>query len=249
MLSETERTAVIDGVVAPCTEIRNSTAFTSSNSLLCSENAAATTEIEKPLFLRSLSGDTQQAPPSQQCEAHSFKDSVLKNAGKTASSRERFRNYWEYAQAFFGATEAGMMLKRDVHPSFAALEREEILSALYDELKNRVVDVLLELGAGIGRFTPYLFPLAHKLIAIDLIQRYIEKNKAAHALSSRPQDEFLCADALHVSYPVESIDVVFWNWLLMYLNDSEVIALDTMQRTRASYITQERTILLRLSPS
>lgn len=163
------------------------------------------------------------SPPSSRL-ANGSPDESEKENGGNASQRERFRRYWEYADKYFGPTVAGMMLKPDVEPVFAALERQEVLSCIKEELDGRVVDVWLELGAGIGRFTPHLFPYTRKLVAVDLIETYIKENQSKHSMSSRPEDEFLCMDALHLSYPAQSIDVVFWNWLLMYLSDAEVVA-------------------------
>ena len=53
--------------------------------------------------------------------------------------------------------------------------------------------------------------------------RLCRANKRAHG--SRPNVDFLVADVTEMDMPSCSYDVVFSNWLLMYLSDDEVLAL------------------------
>ena len=84
---------------------------------------------------------------------------------------------------------------------------------------------MVELGAGIGRFTGELASSARSVIALDFMQNLIDQNKATN--SHFGNIEFLCADATEFTLPTSSVDVVFSNWLLMYLSDQEVLDLGT----------------------
>ncbi|KAK7320175.1 hypothetical protein RJT34_04910 [Clitoria ternatea] len=97
-------------------------------------------------------------------------------------------------------------------------ERPEVLSQL-PAYEGKSV---LELGAGIGRFTGELAQKAGQLLAVDFIESAIKKNESING--HHKNVKFLCADVtspnLHV--PEGSVDVIFSNWLLMYLSDNEV---------------------------
>ncbi|KAF8389997.1 hypothetical protein HHK36_024517 [Tetracentron sinense] len=81
---------------------------------------------------------------------------------------------------------------------------------------------ILELGAGIGRFTGELAKEAGQLLAMDFIESAIKKNESSNGHFKNVN--FMCADVmspdLKISY--ESVDLIFSNWLLMYLSDKEV---------------------------
>ncbi|XP_027341970.1 phosphoethanolamine N-methyltransferase-like isoform X2 [Abrus precatorius] len=97
-------------------------------------------------------------------------------------------------------------------------ERPEVLSLLPAYEGKSVI----ELGAGIGRFTGELAEKAGQLLAVDFIESAIKKNESING--HHKNVKFLCADVtspnLHISEG--SIDVIFSNWLLMYLSDNEV---------------------------
>ncbi|KAI4347261.1 hypothetical protein L6164_008085 [Bauhinia variegata] len=97
-------------------------------------------------------------------------------------------------------------------------ERPEVLSLL-PEIEGKSV---LELGAGIGRFTGGLAKKAGQLLAVDFIESAIKKNEQING--HHKNVKFMCADVtspdLHMSEG--SIDLIFSNWLLMYLSDKEV---------------------------
>lgn len=137
------------------------------------------------------------------------------------NDRAYFKKYWEYACEEFGATVSGMMLKPEVDDQIINGDRTELLAWIDAELRGQKVDTLLELGAGIGRLTPFLMGRCKKITAVDFIDEYIKQNQEAHATRG-DSDEFLCADATKLSFPDESIDFLFWNWLLMYLSDEEI---------------------------
>lgn len=80
---------------------------------------------------------------------------------------------------------------------------------------------VLELGAGIGRFTgPLAAAGAAGVTAVDFMANLIAENEAAHA-ARFPAIVFKVGDATELAYPPATFDVVFSNWLLMYLGDAE----------------------------
>lgn len=97
-------------------------------------------------------------------------------------------------------------------------ERPEVLSML-PEYEGKSV---LELGAGIGRFTGELAQQAGQVIALDFIENVIKKNEAINGHLGNIK--FMCADVTSqdLNFSDESMDLIFSNWLLMYLSDQEV---------------------------
>lgn len=79
---------------------------------------------------------------------------------------------------------------------------------------------LVELGAGIGRFTGELAKAAQSVIALDFMQNLIDQNEVDNG--HHGNITFKCGDATELRLPANSTDVVFSNWLLMYLSDKEV---------------------------
>ncbi|KAL8056638.1 hypothetical protein ABFX02_04G131700 [Erythranthe guttata] len=81
---------------------------------------------------------------------------------------------------------------------------------------------ILELGAGIGRFTGELAKKAGHVTALDFIESVIKKNEAIN--KHHKNVEFMCADVTspELNFPEGSLDMIFSNWLLMYLSDAEV---------------------------
>lgn len=111
---------------------------------------------------------------------------------------------------------------------------------------------MLELGAGIGRFTGELAQKAGQLIAMDFIESVIKKVTTFSAMlmwkwimrlrlyyvtefAFVVQNElinghyknvkFMCADVTSPDLSISegSVDLIFSNWLLMYLSDKEVV--------------------------
>jgi phosphoethanolamine N-methyltransferase len=54
------------------------------------------------------------------------------------------------------------------------------------------------------------------------MDNFIEENRKANEHLGNVQ--FVCSDAMSLDFPAGSFDIVFSNWLLMYLNDEEVCA-------------------------
>lgn len=100
-------------------------------------------------------------------------------------------------------------------------ERPEILSLL----PSRKGKSVIELGAGIGRYTAELAKEAEHVLAMDFIESAIKKNEETN--SHYKNVEFMCADVTSAELKIEpgSADIVFSNWLLMYLSDEEVVEL------------------------
>ena len=92
---------------------------------------------------------------------------------------------------------------------------------------------VVELGAGIGRFTGELARTAEKVLAVDFMEPLIAENRLRNTRFQNVQSE--AADATEMQLPPNSYDLVFSNWLLMYLNDSEVakLAADAIQWVRS----------------
>ncbi|KAG7282042.1 hypothetical protein CRUP_020147 [Coryphaenoides rupestris] len=95
-------------------------------------------------------------------------------------------------------------------------ELPEILSLLPGLAGQRV----LELGAGIGRYTSHLLASADHVTAVDFMESFIEKNRQENGHHSNAA--FLQADVTKLEFSANSFDVIFSNWLLMYLSDQEL---------------------------
>ncbi|KAG0491036.1 hypothetical protein HPP92_007899 [Vanilla planifolia] len=97
-------------------------------------------------------------------------------------------------------------------------ERPEVLSLLPPLLGKYV----LELGAGIGRFTGELVKQADHVLAVDFIENVVQKNQSLNGHFKNAS--FMCADVTSpdLNFSDGSIDIIFSNWLLMYLSDKEV---------------------------
>ena len=98
---------------------------------------------------------------------------------------------------------------------FDVEERAEILSYLPDASGKRVLD----LAAGIGRFTSQFAPVAEHVVSVDFIEKFIAASKETNAAFSNIT--YYAQSALEVNFEKESFDLVFINWLFMYLEDAE----------------------------
>ena len=132
-------------------------------------------------------------------------------------TREEMKRYWEF-HTQDGVSDSAMMLMSDVNDIDSA-ERKEIMSILPSLDSMNVI----ELGAGVGRFTGKIAKQCKSLVAVDFIQASIDENAKRH--SKLGNITFQCADASKLEFRDGSIDLVFSNWLMMYLNDHEVRSL------------------------
>ncbi|XP_063173084.1 uncharacterized protein LOC134506728 isoform X2 [Candoia aspera] len=82
---------------------------------------------------------------------------------------------------------------------------------------------VLELGAGIGRFTGPLAELAHHVTAVDFMNSFLNRNQQENGHWTNIT--FLQADVTNLELPSQSFDLIFSNWLFMYLSDAELSAL------------------------
>ncbi|GAV74409.1 Methyltransf_11 domain-containing protein/Methyltransf_23 domain-containing protein [Cephalotus follicularis] len=129
--------------------------------------------------------------------------------------REIQKNYW--IEHSTDLTVEAMMLDSKA-ADLDKEERPEVLSLLPPYEGKSV----LELGAGIGRFTRELALKAGQLLALDFIESVIKKNESDNG--HHKNVKFMCADvtSLDLKISEESMDLIFSNWLLMYLSDEEV---------------------------
>ncbi|CAN6885937.1 unnamed protein product, partial [Brassica oleracea] len=136
------------------------------------------------------------------------------NVGAEAE-RDVQKNYWIEHSADL-TVEAMMLDSRAA--DLDKEERPEVLSLLPPYEGKSV----LELGAGIGRFTGELAQKAGELIALDFIDSVIKKNESVNGHYKNVK--FMCADVTSPDLNITdgSIDLIFSNWLLMYLSDKEV---------------------------
>uniref|UniRef100_A0A7C8Z6X3 phosphoethanolamine N-methyltransferase n=1 Tax=Opuntia streptacantha TaxID=393608 RepID=A0A7C8Z6X3_OPUST len=132
-----------------------------------------------------------------------------------AQEREVQKKYW--IEHSIDLTVEAMMLDSKAS-DLDKEERPEVLSLLPPYEGKSV----LELGAGIGRFTGELAKKAGQVLALDFIESVIKKNESING--HHKNVKFMCADVTSPSLNISpnSIDLIFSNWLLMYLSDEEV---------------------------
>ncbi|XP_074290008.1 phosphoethanolamine N-methyltransferase [Silene latifolia] len=132
-----------------------------------------------------------------------------------AEEREVMKKYWvEHSTEL---TVESMMLDSQA-ADLDKEERPEVLSLLPPYEGKSV----LELGAGIGRFTGELAKKAGQVVALDFIESVIKQNERINGHYKNVK--FMCADVTSPSLNISpnSVDIIFSNWLLMYLSDQEV---------------------------
>ena len=130
--------------------------------------------------------------------------------------RELVKEYWcaEHKEA----TLENMLLDSKAS-TIDLLERPEVLSKLPCVRGLQV----LELGAGIGRFTRILAEQGcKKIVAVDFQETACVENRRINVDNFNV--EVICHDATMLDFEAESFDLIFSNWLLMYLSDAEVAA-------------------------
>nr|XP_045583280.1 phosphoethanolamine N-methyltransferase-like [Procambarus clarkii]XP_045583281.1 phosphoethanolamine N-methyltransferase-like [Procambarus clarkii]XP_045583282.1 phosphoethanolamine N-methyltransferase-like [Procambarus clarkii] len=124
--------------------------------------------------------------------------------------RQKMTCYWQA----YNPTLESMMLSQDAK-YLAQNEQNEVLSYLPDYHGKNV----LELGAGIGRFTASLATVAGHVTAVDFMEQYIAENRKQN--QHLDNVIFRCDDVTKLDFPAGSFDLVFSNWLFMYLSDVE----------------------------
>ncbi|CAJ0605124.1 unnamed protein product [Cylicocyclus nassatus] len=128
--------------------------------------------------------------------------------------RDSFKTFWDkYSDK---PDTSSMMLNQTAH-DLEASDRADILSSL-PLLENKDV---VDIGAGIGRFTTVLAETARWVHSTDFIESFIAKNQERNAHLGNIS--YQIGDAVHLQMEEKSVDLVFTNWLMMYLSDREVI--------------------------
>lgn len=126
------------------------------------------------------------------------------------SRLEQVFQFWERQDANIDS----MFIKNQAD-IFASTEQNEIISYLPNFRGKRV----LELASGIGRFTRYFSEHACHLTSVDLIQKFVDKNRTDHSDCSNIT--WICSDVMNLDFAPDSFDFIFFNWLFLYLTDSE----------------------------
>ncbi|GIX72831.1 phosphoethanolamine N-methyltransferase [Caerostris extrusa] len=134
--------------------------------------------------------------------------------GSSFGTRVKMHQYWQN----FAPSLESMML--DKTASTIHIDEQEEIVSLLPSLEHKRV---LELGAGIGRYTGLLASEAHHLTAVDFMEEYISVNKKNHGHLNNIT--YIAADVLDLQLPDKKFGAVFSNWLFMYLTDQECVSL------------------------
>jgi len=130
--------------------------------------------------------------------------------------RKNMATFWEKNSKEASLEE--MMLNSDAK-SIRSIEEPEVLSMLPDFVDKDVV----ELACGIGRFTSHLAQKANSVVALDFMENFVLKNEEENGHFGNIK--FVQADVTQFDMEDASVDLVFSNWILMYLSDEEVLEL------------------------
>lgn len=98
-------------------------------------------------------------------------------------------------------------------------ERPEIFSYLPNYKGARILD----LGAGIGRFTKDFASLASFVAAVDLNQAFLEENRRKN--KGLKNIKFILSDVMDLSFEERSFDLIFASGIFLYLEDTELESL------------------------
>uniref|UniRef100_A0A183G166 phosphoethanolamine N-methyltransferase n=1 Tax=Heligmosomoides polygyrus TaxID=6339 RepID=A0A183G166_HELPZ len=128
--------------------------------------------------------------------------------------RDSFKTFWD---KFSDKPDTNSMMLNQTANDLEASDRADILSSLPHLTNKDVVDI----GAGIGRFTTVLAETARWVHSTDFIESFIAKNQERN--THMGNISYQIGDAVHLQMDEKSVDLVFTNWLMMYLSDREVI--------------------------
>ena len=117
------------------------------------------------------------------------------------------------------ATIASMLLQPEESDTLSQAEVVEILNQL-PSLNGMEV---LELGAGIGRYTSHFAEDASHITAVDFMEKFLDQNRKSTEHFNNIT--YYCTDIMDLEFEPESFDFVFINWLLMYLDDQQIVLL------------------------
>lgn len=125
--------------------------------------------------------------------------------------REAVLTYWSSKPPHI----TSMLLKKNA-ALIDAEEKPEILKLL-PSFQGKTV---LDLGAGIGRFTSEFAKSAKNVVAVDLCPHFIEANRELNR--SCQNIEWICQDALDADFKPKQFDLIFIYGVLMYLPEQEL---------------------------
>lgn len=135
-------------------------------------------------------------------------------AAVETTRRDTYKNFWN---KYSDKPDIGAMMLNKNADELEESDRIDILSSLPDFTNKDVVDI----GAGIGRFTTIFSHTARHVTSTDFIESFIAKNKERNAAAKNIK--YVVSDAAHLQLPPNSVDLVFTNWLMMYMSDHEVV--------------------------
>ncbi|XP_065185080.1 uncharacterized protein LOC135815684 isoform X2 [Sycon ciliatum] len=151
------------------------------------------------------------AETESNCSAHQ----CTRHDDDESRTRAAMKDIWDGHCA--AASRQDVMLDSKALRTMKKSEKPEILAMLPALKEMRV----LELGAGIGRCTGYLAERAQHVTSVDFVEQFVEKNRQINGVQ-HPNITFVCSDAMKLDYEENSFDIVFSNWLLMYISDAEL---------------------------
>lgn len=124
--------------------------------------------------------------------------------------RDKTLTFWEEHNA-----DMTSMLLSPKAMTFETADTQEIIGYL-PNLEGKEV---LELAAGIGRFTKPLASVAKQVVAVDFVEKFIDKNKEIN--SNFTNITYHVGNAMDLNFDFACFDFVFVNWLFLYLEDDE----------------------------
>ncbi|PAV58544.1 hypothetical protein WR25_01328 [Diploscapter pachys] len=132
----------------------------------------------------------------------------------TEVRRDNFKSFWD---KYAGQPNTNSMMLNNNADELEELDRADILASLPILTNKEVVDI----GAGIGRFTTVLAETAKWVMSTDFIESFVARNRERNAHLGNIN--YQVGDAVNLKMNDTSVDLVFTNWLMMYLSDSETV--------------------------
>ncbi|KAE8986360.1 Phosphoethanolamine [Phytophthora rubi] len=133
--------------------------------------------------------------------------------GAIDSTRQQMKSYWKEHSS---NTDIETMMLDSNAQTLHELEMPEIM----ERAPSMAGKDVLELAAGIGRFTTIIGKTAKSLTAVEFIDDFHKANVATNGHLQNVA--FLCQDVVNLEAEPNSFDVIFSNWIFMYLGDEEV---------------------------
>ncbi|KAF4323949.1 hypothetical protein BBO99_00002356 [Phytophthora kernoviae] len=131
------------------------------------------------------------------------------------ATRQQMKSYWTEHSS--NASVETMMLD-----SNAKILHELEMPEIMEKAPTMEDKDVLELAAGIGRFTSIISKTAKSVTAVEFIEDFHKANVATNGHLDHVK--FLCKDVVNLEAVPNSFDVIFSNWIFMYLGDEEVKA-------------------------